>query len=312
MGKPRFVIFQSSILKYITCLTALLSFLCGDAQAEDPGRFHLKIGFSSRAFVNVPREDIRIAVQVLSQKVAKKTVGSAESRIYDSSTEIEKDLKTRKLDVVALTPDEFIQLKARTPLEPVMVTVAGKNHEVELLLLARRESGLKRFAELKNMAVALPAESSQYSSMYRTWAENLVMKEGAGSLESFFSSLKETRNASQAVMAVFFRKADACVVSCHTFEVMTELNPQIARELKVIASISRLAGGVIVLRQDLPEGRKQKVSQALMTLHEDQEGRQMFVLFQLNRLAMFRPEYLKGTEALYEEHRSLKARIMRK
>jgi ABC-type phosphate/phosphonate transport system substrate-binding protein len=312
MVKPRFVIIQSSLWKCITCLVALLSLLCSDAQAEAPGRIHLKIGFSSRAFVNVPREDIRIAVQVLSQKVAKKTVGSAESRIYDTTAEIEKNLKAKNLDVVALTPDEFIQLKAHAPLEPVMVTVAGKSHEVELFLLARRESGLKRFAELKNMTIALPAEISQYSSMYRTWAENLVMKEGAGSLESFFSSLKETRNASQAVMAVFFRKADACVVSSHTFEVMTELNPQIARELKVIASISRLAGGVIVLRQDLPEERKQKVSQALMTLHEDQEGRQMFVLFQLSRLTPFRPEYLRATEALYEEHRSLRARMVRR
>lgn len=35
----------------------------------------------------------------------------------------------------------------------------------------------------------------------------------------------------------------------------------------------------------------------------------IFVLFQLTRLAPFRPEYLKATEALYAEHRNLKTRM---
>jgi len=312
MGKLRFYFSLSYTWRPLTCLASLLSLLCGYAQAEDPGRFHLKIGFSSKAFVNVPRDDIKIAVQVLSQKVAKKTIGSAESRVYDTTAEIEKDLKIKKLDIVALTPEEFIQLKAHAPLEPVMVTVAWKSHEVELLLLGRKESGFKRVAELKNRSIALPSESSQYSSMYRTWVENLVMKEGAASPDRFFSALQETRNASQAVMSVFFRKADVCVVSSHTFEVTSELNPQIARELKVIASISRLSGGVITIRRDLSEERKQRIIQALQTLHEDQDGKQMFVLFQLSRLAPYRPEYLKETEALYEEQRSLRARMVRR
>jgi hypothetical protein len=49
-----------------------------------------------------------------------------------------------------------------------------------------------------------------------------------------------------------------------------------------------------------------------MTLHEDPEGQQMFVLFQLSRLTPFRPEYLKGTEALFAEHRKLKARLVKR
>jgi len=89
------------------------------------------------------------------------------------------------------------------------------------------------------------------------------------------------------------------------------VNPQIGRELKVIARIKGLAGGVLAIRRDLPEERKQRVRQALLTLHEDQEGKQMFVLFQLSRLVPFPPEYLKATEALLDEHH-LKARMVRR
>jgi ABC-type phosphate/phosphonate transport system substrate-binding protein len=113
-------------------------------------------------------------------------------------------------------------------------------------------------------------------------------------------------------MSVFFRKVDGCVVPRQSFEVTSELNPQIARELKTISRIDRLTGGIIAFRQELPEERKQKIRQALMTLHEDQEGHQMFVLFQLDRLTPFRPEYLKGTETLYAEHKKIKARTVTK
>lgn len=273
---------------------------------------HLRIGFSSKAFISVPKDDIKIAVQVLSKKVAGKSSLSAESRIYDISTEIEKDLKAKKVDLIALSPEEFIQIRAHVPLEPVMVTVDNRGHEVELLLLVRKDSGINRVAELKNRTISLPSRTSQFSAIYHIWLESLVMKEGAGSTEGFFTSILEMRNASQALMQVFFRKADSCVISVRAYEIASELNPQISRELKVIARVGKLVGGIMAQRGNLPEEIKLKIRQALITLHEDQEGRQMFVLFQLNRLTPFRPEYMKGIEALYAEHRRLKADRVRR
>ena len=82
--------------------------------------------------------------------------------------------------------------------------------------------------------------------------------------------------------------------------------------MKVIARIGRLMGGIVAFRQDLPAERKQKVRQALLTLHEDQEGRQMFMLFQLSRLTPFLPESLARIEALYAEHQSLRTKLVKR
>ncbi|OQA10927.1 MAG: ABC transporter, phosphonate, periplasmic substrate-binding protein [bacterium ADurb.Bin374] len=90
-----------------------------------------------------------------------------------------------------------------------------------------------------------------------------------------------------------------------------ELNPQIGRELTVIERLPKLVGGIIAMRRDLPEVHKQKIRQALLTLHEDQEGKQLFVLFQLKKLVPYRPEYMRATEALYAEHRTLRQRNAR-
>jgi ABC-type phosphate/phosphonate transport system substrate-binding protein len=283
--------------------------LCLESRAGDGGNFHLNIGFSSRVFVNVPREDVKIAIQVLARKIAVKTVGSADSRIYDSDSEIERALKARTLDMVALTPEQFLHLRDQTQLEPMMVTVTGKTSELELLLLARKDYGISRFADLRNRTIALPAENSQFGTIYRTWLENMVMKEGAKSAPTFFSAITETRGASQAVMSAFFRKTDACIVSSNAFDVLNELNPQLSRDLRVIESIDRLVGGIVAVRQDLPNERKEKVRQTLENLHKDPDGKQVLVLFQLSGIREFRSDNLKATEAMLAENKALKKRV---
>ncbi|HTP65811.1 MAG TPA: PhnD/SsuA/transferrin family substrate-binding protein [Geobacteraceae bacterium] len=296
--------------RILALLLMALCIICRDTKAEEPAKFHVRVGFSSRAFIHVPTEDIKVAIRMLAQKVASKTTGSADSIIYESTRDIERDIKTRKVDVLALMPDEFIYLSNRVPLEPVVVTAFDKDYEVEILLLARKESGFATFSDLRGREIVMPAKVCQYGNTYYTWIETLVMKEGYPEAGLFFSSIRTARTPSQILLPVFFRKADACVLTRNAYDVACELNPQIGRELKVIARINRLAGGVIAIHRDLPEERKQKVKQALLTLHEDPEGKQMFVIFQLHRLVPYRPEYLKATEALLAEHRELRQRIV--
>ena len=266
----------------------------------------IRLGFSVNAFVNIPKNDMKIAVQVLAKKVAGKTFGSVDSRIYDSISDLENDLKAKKLDGLAITPDEFIYLKPRASIEPAMLTVAGNSHEIELLLLVRRDSGIDGVKDLKGRVITLPLRNAQYGAIYRIWVESLVMKEG-GAIDTFFSSITEADSVSKAIMPVFFKKVAACVVTKQAFDVSSELNPQLSRDLKVIAQIGKLAGGIIVFRKDLSSASKEKMRQGLLDLEKDHEGRQLLMLFHLTGLAPFRPEYMKSTELLYAEHTRLTA-----
>jgi ABC-type phosphate/phosphonate transport system substrate-binding protein len=159
--------------------------------------------------------------------------------------------------------------------------------------------------DLKNRSIVIPSINAQNGNVYHLWLDMLLAREGFPGTDSFFSSIQEARTASLALMQVFFRTADACIVTGHVLDLASELNPQVGRELQVLAKMGKLAGGIIALRHDLPAQRKQKIKEALMTLRDDQEGRQLFVLFQLERLVPFRPEYLKETEAFIAEHRQL-------
>lgn len=266
----------------------------------------LNIGYSSRSFVNVPKEDIRVAVCLLSEKVARRAASAAESRIYDSLSAMERDLKDKKLDVVAVPPDEFLDLRRHVAVEPVMMTATNKSYEVEVLLLVRNDSTFRSLRDLKNRTIVVPAKTAQYGSVYQIWLDTILARQGLPAINVFFSSVREARTASQALMPVFFRTADACVATGQVFNLAVELNPQIGNDLRVIAETGKLAGGVIALRKDLSKQRKDKIKEALLTLHEDPEGRQLFILFQLESLIPYRPEYMKETEAFLDEYRRLR------
>ncbi len=306
MVNPNVTTRLTLLVRAFACLIMASCVLCVDVRAEEPEKFHLKVGFSNRTFVNVPSEDIKVAIRMLSRKVARKMMGSAESRIYDSTQEIERDLKAGTVDVLALMPEEFLYLRKRVPLEPLALTAFDSGSSVEILLVTRKDSSISRIGDLRNRSIVMPAKIRQNGTLYYVWIETLLLREGAREMGQYFSSVVEARSASQILPPVFFRKADAGLVISDTFDVARELNPQMGRELKVIARIKGLAGGIIAIRRDFPEERKEKVKQALLTLHEDPEGKQMFVIFQLNRLVPYRPECMKATETLLAEHRELK------
>jgi ABC-type phosphate/phosphonate transport system substrate-binding protein len=139
-----------------------------------------------------------------------------------------------------------------------------------------------------------------------------MMKQGVHEPERFFSSLKEVVTPSQAVMPVFFKRADACILSRRSFDVMAELNPQLRKDLQIIEASAPVATGVICIRKGYDSRQRQWLKDILETLDRDVEGRQLLTLFRMNRLVQFQPEYLASMEAFLKEYSELRARNRKK
>jgi ABC-type phosphate/phosphonate transport system substrate-binding protein len=272
--------------------------------------FMPNVGFSSSAFTEVDKNDAKATTKLLGDMMVRKYQGQSfknpgETFIYEHLSELENDLKAKKVDMVVLVADEFLEIRNRLPIEPIMVSSREKSVYEELFLLVRGDSGIKKGKDLRSKSIMVT--KTQFGRVHLTWLETLLMKEGCYDI----SGIRETRKPSQAFMPVFFRQADACVVSRHYFEINSELNPQIERELMSISNSPGFAGGVIAFRKDYNERHKEIMKNILASLHADAHGRQMLLLFQIAKLVPFRPEYLNSTEALFKEHRDLKVRMVK-
>lgn len=293
-------------------LLVAVSCLCCCTGKSAGSEFHLSMGYMASVYQDFNNKDISAAVGILAQKIAWKHLGKGEARFYDSLPVLEMDVKNKRVQVLATPPEEFIELRNHAPIDPVLVATTDKGHEIELLLLVRKDSGIRTIRDLKNRTVSIPRRNDQFTNMFQVWLETLIMREGGRSIDTFFSSVKETRTIAKVIMPVFFRQADVCVISRQAFDLTAELNPQIGKELTAIARIGKLSQGIIAIDRRLPEETRQKIIQAFQSVHETPDGQQLLMLFKVRKLVPFRPEYLKATEALFAEYRERRARLVRK
>ena len=262
----------------------------------------LRIGFTGSAFQDVTNTDIKAAVSVLIQKVAWKHFGKGESSFYETLPEMATDLKNRKINVLATPAEEYMELRKKLPIEPLLITASDNGTELELLLLVRKDSGIRSLRDLKGRTIVMPLRNPRCLNMYMAWLETLLMEEGGKGINSYFSSVKETRTAAKVVMPVFFRQADACVVTRQVLDLTSELNPQISRDLTIISRKGKLSQGVIAVDRRLSEENKEQLRQAFLSLHKTPEGEQLLMLFKVRKLVSITPGYMKATESLYAEY----------
>ncbi|MGA7991110.1 MAG: PhnD/SsuA/transferrin family substrate-binding protein [Thermoanaerobaculia bacterium] len=287
---------------------ALALFCSGPASAADrvsTKPVHLAVGYTAQIFTEVDTEEARGITRVWAEQILKRNFrdGTSENFILKDVETAEREFLEKRVDLAALISDEYVQLRDRVAIQPIFVTANERGPYHQIVLLVRRDSGFRTLADLRNKRLALSKDQSR--TIHLMWLETLLMKEGFRRAEDFFATVKEVRKPSQAILPVFFQQTDACLTTRQSFDVVKELNPQIERDLVVVAQSPDVAGGVLVFRSDYDPQARESVTEVLGTLDEDPQGNQLLRLFRMRRLIPWRPEYVASVEALLKEHERL-------
>lgn len=279
----------------------------GILSAEDRGHAKerpLVLGFSSQAFYNVdPRDAIGLT------KVWIKTADHAMKNDIPSSVVFFKDfgdlqraLQSNEVDIAVLIAQEYAQMRQHVPLTPVLSADYGRHFYDELLLLVRKDSGITKIDQLRGKSIRI--ESGQKGSIPLQWLDSYLMAQVATDSSRFFSAITEYPKASQAIMPLFFKQTDACLASRDSLETMNELNPQIGRTLHTLETSPGFVTGMLAVRSDISNPRRDAMVKALRAMHSDTKGRQLLTIFRINRLVEFKPEHMASIEKVLKEHKS--------
>jgi phosphonate transport system substrate-binding protein len=84
---------------------------------------------------------------------------------------------------------------------------------------------------------------------------------------------------------------------------MVELNPQLGRQLRVLERSPGFVTGILAVRKDIHNPRRDAMVETLQEMHTDPKGRQLLTLFRCNRLVPFVAEHLASVEKVLREHR---------
>jgi phosphonate transport system substrate-binding protein len=266
----------------------------------------LRLGFLQRVFFDTDPRDAKAAVEVQGREISNALgLNTASSvTIFPDIPTMTEVIRRDGLEMVSMPSIEYLRLRKKVPLIPAFVASNNNGHGFRYLVVTRKDSGIDSFSGLKGKSILLPSASKH--EVASLWLEVLLMKTSKQDKNSFFGQIKDSQKASSGIMGVFFRQADAAIVSSYALEIAQKLNPQLEAQLNVIAQSANLSDGVGCLLPSTPERFRHSLVDAVMQLNETPRGRQLFAMFQTNGVIRFKPEYMQGLEELIQEHDRLK------
>ena len=295
------------------CLIApLMGFLLlvGAVQADDPPLEPVKVdcGLSSTDFGRVNEADAKAAFKAYSEIVARQIGYDVEfvTHIFRDPSELEHDLQKGLLELLSIEVQWYLQETVSRYVKPALVPEESPGVILDTyVLLTHRLSGLAEISDLQGKKVAFLEHEN--ATLARVWLDVLLMTHDISTSENCLRETRVTHKPSAAVLPVFFRTIDACVVDRSSFEVMCELNPQVGQQLRIMAESEPLLDTVLCLNPSgsLTLKQERDMDHVLKKLQDSPQGKQILMIFGINRFVPFEEKYLESARNLLENYTSL-------
>jgi phosphonate transport system substrate-binding protein len=205
------------------------------------------------------------------------------------------------VDIFCLTVQEYRQVAPYIDTSRIITDDYGGE---ELLLVVREGSGIVNLAGLRGRSLILLEGPS--AGLAEPWLTVSLWREGLESPQQLLGHLTRNTKLSQVVLPLFFGQADACVVTRRGLDTMIELNPQLARKLKVLLASPKMQSAFFASRKDCPARLTRPIFDRLPELRSSPTARQVLTLFQSPGFTARDADCLRPANSLldaYERHR---------
>jgi phosphonate transport system substrate-binding protein len=283
----------------------------GQAGGADPGSADrsgvssFRLGTTPGTFGNPNINDTKAAITVWAQNIFSQDARTPNPDIvtvFEKTDELLTAYERRQVDGITLATDEFPKVKSRP--DAVFLTYKNKSVALQYVVLVHRGSGIEDVRQLKGRKVVL--HSSPSMNLATPWMDTLLASRAMGLSKHVFGSTTRIDAASRAILQVFFRQADACVVALDMFKTACELNPQVEKDLKPLAVSPDLIPTFFCFHPDYNLKDRSAVESAITDLHKSPAGQQVLTVFQSEKLVKMPVSILEDTLTLLAEYERIK------
>jgi len=271
------------------------------------------IGYSKNLFVGFNINDAKVAASLMGDALLKESPHKTTSIsiVINSMDEVVELVKSNKLDYVSMTAIEFISARNRTKIYPYCVPVNRDNVLNRLLLLVRKNSGIKSVVDLKNKMISSFSSLDEEYKVQTLWLKTLFWNNKIKNVNRFLSSLRVRENPQVIISDVFFKNSDACVIFESEFETLKELNPQLEKDLMILSYSEPLLTEIGCYTENSKNDPDLDYNiKTTYELSRSTHGRNLLKLLKIKQLLPYKDEYLKNTEKLFQEYNLLKQKYL--
>lgn len=264
----------------------------------------LKVGANQSNFVSVNRNDAEAAIRSFATTVGRKRGYAVEPEIeiYDTAAEYAKGIAEKGVQLAIIDCWDYLSFDLHGVMEPLFVFSEPGSPLEPYLLLTPESKGARTLAELRGQNIVILEYTN--ANLSRQWLETMLLEQNLGALSEFFKKAETVVKPSAAVLSVFFGQRPACVVDQSAFQLMSELNPQVGRRLRAIATSEPYLDTILCVRRDgwRSEQERKDLIASLEELHLEPEGQQILSVFGVSRLEPFKEELLATVRRLKATH----------
>lgn len=282
-----------------TLTASLLGATIGFSSVSGPSLF--RVGFSSATFTKVNENDVMAALKVWLRMLSKERniPTDLQPRLLNSLQAIRESVRGNAVDAVALNTDEYWKIKDTLDKRICIVGINEGKPTEEYILLTHQHSGIRRIADLHNHSLVF--FQSPRMSLASAWMDTVFAQGGFGRTVDF-CQVTHVNKLQDAILPLFFRKIDACVVTRRGFKTMNELNPQISQQLRIIASSPEVVPSLFAFRQTYNDPLRQEIIAQLEKIISTPAGAQFLILFQAGSLKALPVSCLDSAFNLLSRH----------
>lgn len=269
------------------------------------GKEMVRFGFVQEIVGVINENDVTVAIRVWIKSLTKEMSIPVEVTvsIYTDLSEIKTDLEENRVDVIYITTPHLFVLESLVAEDALLTAKQSGSVTEEYLLVVHQDSPANDGRDLKGKN--LRVLDNARTSLSLNWLNVFLSQNGLGRPGAHFKKYDMVNKINEAVLPVFFKRADACLVTRKGFDVMAELNPQISRQMKILAISASYIPTVLGFRKTYQSSVKQMVMKNFQKMIESSSGSQLLTIFQNDGMQQISKGELADTISLLKKDHSL-------
>lgn len=265
------------------------------AQAPDAV---LRFGLTNAVVENASPSDARAAALMWAEGISG-SVGlfnAAEAVVYGTLEEAVRSLESGASDMVVLSALEYLTVEKTIRCHPGFVYEVLGEAMQEFVLVGHKGAVLP--PRVSDKTIAVFSTNRQAETLPHVWADTHLRETGHPAGLKTFAQARPMDKRGRATMAVFFGQADFGVDTFTAFESTIELNPQVGKDLAILARSAPLLPGLVCLSDRMTPALRQRYIDRATHLHEQTRYRQALTIMRVTRLLPWDAHFLDSARQL--------------
>jgi ABC-type phosphate/phosphonate transport system substrate-binding protein len=272
--------------------------------------FRVALSVETLAGANV--NDARAAYRVWADEVARGlNMYHSEiiPEIFIPSAQMIQMIRGQEVDCFALTAWEYSKVLDIIDSNQMMVEDYAVNG-MEYLLLVHASSPYKGIADLRGSKIVV--HHHRDTILLEAWLSILLLNATLPSADLFFEAIDMKDNLNEVILPLFFRRVPAIAITRRAYETATELNPQLGRDLRVLAASPPVVSDGFFFRTGCDPLGKTEFQNALLRFTTLPAGRQCLALYQSTGFFARPCSIMSGSLAMIHQYERLQKAPHRK